>query len=596
MRFELVALNAKYIHSNPAIHSLRSYALHKHPEYEENVILSEYTINNREEEILSGLYQSHADVIGFSVYIWNWKMLRSLLPDLHRILPETQIWLGGPEVSFDALQILEEFPFLTGIMIGEGEVTFTEVLEYYMKRERIDQDARTGASPEDDLHSIPGLALHGGYTAVRELTDLSEVPFLYDELDSFRNRILYYESQRGCPYRCSYCLSSIDKRVRFRDLELVYRELAFFLENRVAQVKFIDRTFNCREEHALNIWKYIREHDNGVTNFHFEVAAEDMTEAELEVLSGMRPGLVQLEIGVQTTNPQTLREIHRGMNPDRLRDILRRLRSPHNIHIHLDLIAGLPWENYESFTHSFDDVYRMKPEQLQLGFLKVLKGSQMQERAEEYGLVYHENPPYEVIRTRWLSYDDVIALKEVEEMVELYYNSGQYRHILPVLVADSESPFAFFRGLAEYYREHGYTVNVPSRTVKYRILLDYAVSRHPEQEELYRELLVFDLYLRENLKSRPEFAGDQWEYYDRISAFYKQEEQERRFLPDYTEYHARQLQKMTHMEYFLYSVWEADADQEDRKPELCDRPYPVLFDYRTRDPLTQDARFVVVRD
>lgn len=612
MRFELVALNAKFIHSNPAIHSLRSYAIHKHPEFEENILLSEYTINNREEEILSGLYRSHADAIGFSVYIWNWKMLKSMLPDLHRILPDTQIWLGGPEVSFDAPEILQEFPFLTGIMVGEGEVTFTEVLEHYMEsRCAVDKgEVAESTRVTPDFHDIPGLVLQDGYTAMRELTDLSDIPFLYEELDKFKNRILYYESQRGCPYRCSYCLSSIDKKTRFRSLELVHRELAFFLENRVEQVKFIDRTFNCKEEHAMSIWQYIYDHDNGVTNFHFEVAAEVLTEAELSLLAKMRPGLVQLEIGVQTTNPDTLRAIHRGMNLEHLRGIVDRLRSSHNIHVHLDLIAGLPEEDYASFAHSFDDVYAMEPEQLQLGFLKVLKGSEMHDRAEEYGLIYHENPPYEVIRTKWLSFDEVIDLKEVEEMVELYYNSNQYRHILPILVEETGSPFAFFRSLADYYKEQGYSVNTPSRTAKYEILLAYAVSRHPERKELYLELMMFDLYLRENLKSRPDFAPDQSEYYEWISEFYRRESEERVYLPGYEEYNSRQLQKMTHMECFRYPVWKAawrsetdgsgagKSESGDSYAELVacrlETPARVLFDYKSRDPLTQDARYEVI--
>ena len=275
--------------------------------------------------------------------------------------------------------------------------------------------------------------------------DLSSIPFIYKDLSEFKNRIIYYESSRGCPFSCSYCLSSIDKKLRFRDTETVKKELQFFIDNKVPQVKFVDRTFNCKHDHAMAIWKYINEHDNGVTNFHFEISADLLREEELQEMSTMRPGLIQLEIGVQSTNPDTIKAIHRTMDFEKLKGIVDRIHSFGNIHQHLDLIAGLPYEDYDSFRHSFNDVYALKPQQLQLGFLKVLKGSHMMEMCREYGIVYKTQEPYEVLSTKWLDYDHVLKLKTVENMVEVYYNSGQFQNTLEYL--------SNFRMLSQFTRD-----------------------------------------------------------------------------------------------------------------------------------------------
>ena len=427
-------------------------------------------------------------------------------------------------------------------------------------------------------------------TEQRELTVIDSQPFFYQNMEGFENRIVYYESSRGCPFRCSYCLSSIDKKVRLRDMELVKKELQFFLDKKVPQVKFIDRTFNCNHRHAQEIWRYIQEHDNGVTNFHFEISADMLNGEELAILGKMRPGLVQLEIGVQSTNPKTLKEVRRFADLDKLRHAVVRIHAEHNIHVHLDLIAGLPYEDMDSFVRSFNDVYAMRPEQLQLGFLKVLKGSYMEEMASEYGLVYRKCPPYEVLYTKWLSYDDVIRLKKVEEMVELYYNSGQFTHILPVLVRRFGSAFEMYDRLALFYQEKGYFVNSPARSRRYEVLLEFAEQEDAERIGLYRELAVYDMYLRENAKSRPAFASDQRSYYDRIAGFYREEEENRAYLPDYGEYQAKQLQRMTHLEIFEWPVdktawelWEMSTEEK-RQEETA-----LLFDYRRRDPMYGNA-------
>lgn len=617
MKFLLVAVNAKYIHSNPAVYSLKRFA----GEYTDAVEIAEYTINNRMEDILEDIYRRKPDVIGFSCYIWNIGMVEKLMGELHKLLPGLPVFLGGPEVTYDADKLLRKYPYLTGIFIGEGEATFAQVVKYYVrnaqaageemppgKQSAAGEEANVPDEEPESLEAIPGLMLRSGMTPARKPLNLTDVPFLYDDMAPFTNRIIYYETQRGCPFRCSYCLSSIDKTVRFRDIEVVKKELAFFLEKKVKQVKFVDRTFNCSHDHAMAIWQYLYEHDNGVTNFHFEIAGDILREDEIALVAKMRPGLVQFEIGVQSTNTDTLREIRRVMDIEKLKQVVAALKAAHNVHIHLDLIAGLPYENYDSFSRSFDDVYAMEPDQLQLGFLKVLKGSYMAEMAESYGLAYTDYAPYEVLYTNWLSFTEVCRLKRIEEMVEIYYNSGQFAHSLPVMIADfgskmaagqqafaeeqhgraasGQGAFAFYEALAAFYEEQGFFVETPSRIYRYQVLLSFAKTINPEHEELYKELLIFDLYVRENLKSRPDFAPDLHELQPAMHAFYKKEETERKYLPHLSGIPAPQLSRMTHLEPFSYSVWATDVSEVKKLPEQ----EFLLFDYDHRHPLTREAK------
>lgn len=591
MKFLLVAVNAKYIHSNPAIYSLRAFA---GKIAAKKIELAEYTINHSMQEILADIYARKPDAVGFSCYIWNWTLIRELLAELPKLLPRTDIWLGGPEVTYDADQIMEAYPQLTGIMIGEGEATFRDLMEYYLDKGagKADTDMPSAGIVQEKLQNIPGLCLRTGYTAMREPVDMSEIPFLYEDMAPFENRIIYYETSRGCPYRCSYCLSSVEKRVRIRDINVVKRELQFFLDRQVKQVKLVDRTFNCDHEHAMAVWRFIKENDNGVTNFHFEISADILREDEIELLCSLRPGQVQLEIGVQSVNPETLQAIQRTMNVERLERIVTAIRREQNIHLHLDLIAGLPYEGYTSFGESFDSVYAMRPEQLQLGFLKVLKGSPLWEKAEEFGIRYLDSPPYEVLYTRWLSYEEVRKLKAVEVMVELYYNSGQFTRTLPFLERAFETPFAMYERLAAFYREKGYFINSPARAYRYQVLLDFAEKWDGARLPIYRELLTFDLYLRENMKSRPEFAADISVCGESIRRFYQAEETGRRYLPGYEGWDWKQLSRMTHLEPFRYPVWDA-AFLRESAASCVPEPHAVagylLFDYRSRNPLNAEA-------
>lgn len=578
----LIGINAKYIHSNPAVYSLKAYADRYYPNRPNDceVAIAEYTINQAASTILADLYRKKPQVAAFSCYIWNWRIIQDMLAELPKILPDTELWLGGPEVSFHAEQLIQKFPQLTGIMIGEGEDTFLELLQYYWEH-------------TTSLSEIKGIAYHGGFTKERPLTDINRIPFLYDFSNhdtcvTFNNRILYYESQRGCPFRCAYCLSSIDKKVRLRNIDTVKSELDCLLKKRVPQVKFIDRTFNCNSEYALSIWRYLKENDNGVTNFHFEIAADLINDEQLALMHDMRPCLIQLEIGVQSTNETTLRAIDRFTDISRVRKTVAAIRSFQNIHQHLDLIAGLPYEDYKSFGSSFNDVYAMAPNQLQLGFLKVLKGSPMEQRTAEYGIVYNSQPPYEVLYTKWLTFGDILKLKGVEEMVELYYNSNQFTHILPALIQEFSTPFQMYEALADYYRANGYFISTPSRTYRYQVLLDFACSVAADKRELFIELLTFDLYLRENLKSRPDFAPENTIEKEKLRLFFEREAQNPQYLKHYEGCKSVQLLRMTHIERFSYPVWhENPLDCAVRQ----NAPVYLLFDYKNRNALTHDAAF-----
>lgn len=589
MKVLLAAINAKYIHSNLGIYSLKTYGEKMLKEWglaeQAEISLAEYTINHQMEQILQDIYKRKPDVIGFSCYIWNISYVKMILADIKKVLPDVKIWAGGPEVSYHGEAFLKEEPTVDLVMMGEGEITFAHFLKALLEGE--------------DLKQVPGLMVRNADgtftdTGFRQVMDMSQIPFPYAFMDmkELEHRIIYYESSRGCPFSCAYCLSSIDKKLRFRSLDLVLPELEWFLQAKVPQVKFVDRTFNCKKSHAMAIWQYIRDHDNGVTNFHFEIAADLLDKDELDLLSTMRPGLVQLEIGVQSTNEKTLETIRRKTDIEEIRQITATINSWHNIHQHLDLIAGLPWEDLESFKKSFNDVYEMEPEQLQLGFLKVLKGSYMEELIPDCDLLYSAAPPYEVLCTKWLSYGDVLELKDIEEMTEVHYNSRQFTCTLKELEKEFDTPYEMFSFMAGYYNKNHLFGISHSRIARYEILWKIIQERLEkngkcetqamaenvnisEKLELYRDLLMTDLYLRENVKSRPTFARDLSSSKDFVREFFQKEEKTPEHLSGYEGYDSRQMAKMAHLE------------------PLRDGTY-LLFDYKKRDPLSYNARTVRV--
>lgn len=600
MKILLVAINAKYIHSNPAVYSLKSCV----GEYESYVDIIEFTINQQGSFILREIYKKHPDVIAFSCYIWNYTLIDNIIPNLHKVLPNADIWAGGPEVSYDAPEVMQRWQ-LRGVMVGTGEGIFRHLVSSYVE------------NTSDELPAI----LDGKNT---HKLSLDEIPFWYKDLTDFEHRIIYYESSRGCPFSCSYCLSSIDKTMDFRSVDRVCSELDFFLEKKVPQVKFVDRTFNCKKDHALPILQHILEYDNGITNFHFEVAADLLDDDYFELLEKMRPGAVQLEIGVQSTYRKTIDAIDRKMDFDKVAAAVRRIVEQDNIHVHLDLIAGLPYEDLQTFQKSFNDVYTLCPEQLQLGFLKVLKGSNMELHAAEYELAYTSLPPYEVLSTKWLSYEDICHLKSIEEVLEIYYNSGQFHNSLEYLCTYFKMPYDMYDYIATWYEEHNLFGIQSSRVQKYEILLECGtnhiiscmVGKHNLHEQncrheqkytqwkenlakraaklnlsteyvisVYRERLICDLYLREHMKNRPSFctSSDRWK--DEIRDILYEESKTHALFPILSDCNYRELTKVLHVEVFEH---------------IFNRPTAMIFCYEKRDPLTKNCsvqyKTIVKRD
>jgi len=652
MRFLLCGINAKYIHSNLAIFSLKAYADRKKIPGAE-IILKEYTINNYVEDILQDLYEEKADVVIFSCYIWNISFVRELAAELKKVSPDVKIWAGGPEVSYAANKFLMENPAFDLIMQGEGEEVFSELIrltveekcrikDVYKQSEsekvlsgivekRYSIEGKQAVKEEKDiedkhfagednvyptnyidmskLQKLQGIAVWdfsgeaalgnaesniGNKTKIintgfATLMDMDTIPFVYEDFHLFEHKILYYETSRGCPFCCSYCLSSVDKTVRFRSLPIVKKELDAFLEAKVPQVKFVDRTFNCNRQRAIDIWSYLVEHDNGITNFHFEISSDLLGEEELELFAKMRPGLIQLEIGVQSTNGETVDAIHRHMDLEKLFHYVDRVHALGNIHQHLDLIAGLPYENYERFGVSFDDLYAHKPDQLQLGFLKVLKGTVMEEEVKKYNILYRNQPPYEVLGTKWLSYDEIILLKGVEELVELYYNSGQYTLTLKYAVPFFESPFRFYEMFSAWYRGKSYHKLNHNRLEKYNILREFLREHIDENEwDTLDEIMIYDMYLRENVKGRPAWAKDTAQYKKEWKALYR--EQGEKLFPEDVQagiYDSKRAANQSHIEVFEINIKKFEqSGQVEKKQVFC------LFDYSRRNPLNRAARTV----
>lgn len=652
MRFLLCGINAKYIHSNLAIFSLKAYADRKKIPGAE-IILKEYTINNYVEDILQDLYEEKADVVIFSCYIWNISFVRELAAELKKVSPDVKIWAGGPEVSYAANKFLMENPTFDLIMQGEGEEVFSELIrltveekcrikDVYKQSEskkvlsgivekRYSIERKQAVKEEKDiedkhfagednvyptnyidmskLQKLQGIAVWdfsgeaalgnaesniGNKTKIintgfATLMNMDTIPFVYEDFHLFEHKILYYETSRGCPFCCSYCLSSVDKTVRFRSLPIVKKELDAFLEAKVPQVKFVDRTFNCNRQRAIDIWSYLVEHDNGITNFHFEISSDLLGEEELELFAKMRPGLIQLEIGVQSTNGETVDAIHRHMDLDKLFHYVDSVHELGNIHQHLDLIAGLPYENYERFGCSFDDLYAHEPDQLQLGFLKVLKGTMMEEEVKKYSILYRNQPPYEVLGTKWLSYDEIILLKGVEELVELYYNSGQYTLTLKYAVPFFESPFRFYEMFSAWYRGKGYHKLNHNRLEKYNILREFLREHIDENEwDTLDEIMLYDMYLRENVKGRPEWAKDTAQYKKEWKALYR--EQGEKLFPEDVQagiYDSKRAANQSHIEVFEINIKKFEqSGQVEKKQVFC------LFDYSRRNPLNRAARTV----
>ena len=570
MKILLTALNAKYIHTALALYCLKSYA----KEFQNHIAIAEYTINHQEDFILQQIYRQQPDVICFSCYLWNISQISRIVDNLKKILPHVMNILGGAEVSYEAEQTLQQIP--ADIVIrGEGEKTFYEI-------------AKGLITNTLSLENIDGITYRKGNTIVtnpnRAPIALDDLPFVYDDIKAFQHRILYYETQRGCPYNCQYCLSSIEKGVRFLSKQRVEKDLQFFLDNHVTQVKFVDRTFNANAEHANHIWSYLIEHDNGITNFHMEITADILQQESLELLKKARKGLFQFEIGVQSTNTKTIKAIQRNTSFEKLKGIVKQIKSYGNIHQHLDLIAGLPYEDYASFRNSFNDVYALQPEQFQLGFLKLLKGSGLRKDAEKYGIVYRKDAVYEVLYTNELNCDDVFRLKQIEDMVETYYNSGKACKTIEYAISFFETPFDFYEALGDYWLENAYNEMQHSKMELYTIFYHFVCDTEctAQYKDILKEYLKLDIFMNDNVKTLPEWLeeGEQqkqkrWEYYNDATLI----KQKAVHLSEQT---AKQLSKRCHICFLEYDIFSENK---------CKKQTAILFDYGKRDAVTKKYHY-----
>ena len=571
----LLAINSKYIHTNLAVRYLKEYSRQQGIE---GVDFVEYTINQHLPDIIDEVYRLRPQVLLLSCYIWNVDMMMDLAADYKQLCPETLIVAGGPEVSYSSRQILEENPAIDMILSGEGEKPFVQLMQHL-----------NGECSIEEVRSLTyrcaGEIIENPW---EEEIDLAELPFAYMDLPDLQHKIVYFESIRGCPFRCSYCLSSIIKTVRYMPLEQACSYLQIFLDAKVPQVKFVDRTFNCKKEHAMGIWKYLVEHDNGVTNFHFELTAHLIDDEMIAFLSTVRQGLFQFEIGVQSTNEDTIKEIRRATSTDKLLDICRRIDASKNIHLHLDLIAGLPHEGLDSFGRSFDRVMSIRPQQMQLGFLKILKGSYMAQMAESYGMIWSKKAPFQVYRTNWISYDEMLVLKAMEDMVETYYNSGLYDTAIKFCLDREVSDFAFFRDFGQFWRAHDFHKKNQSPEEKITILRDFFLSRRKENKELlpvFEQLCLYDICRHSRPKKLPDWLSisKNLEYRLEINSFFDLPETIPTLLPEYAdEPEPKKVQKMAHLQVFSCDPHSLEAKET-----------AILFNYRAPD-LLGNARETVV--
>lgn len=577
-----MALNAKFIHSSLALRSIEKYCR----KFGTELKVCEFTINNSEDFIISEIYKMKPDVLGFSCYIWNIEMILNIISVIKKILPNVKIIVGGPEVSYEY-----DYLFQKGIdfvIIGEGEKTAFELVSYLNgENKNISRlDEINGISYSNSEKII--------VTNPRSPLPLDEIPFVYNDnsISNLENKIIYYEASRGCPYKCQYCLSSVEQGVRFLSLERVFSDLKFFLDKKVKQVKFVDRTFNCHKKFAISIWEFLIKNDNGITNFHFEVSADILDEDMFSVLKKARKQLFQLEIGVQSTNLNTLSAIQRKTDLDDLFKKVLKIKSFKNIHQHLDLIAGLPFEDYKSFGKSFNDVYSVYPEQLQLGFLKLLRGSGLRRDSKKYGIVYNDKAPYEVLFTKKVSFEEMTTLKYIAEMVETYYNSGKCINTVKFAVRYFDGAFAFFEKLALFWIEKKYHEVSHNKMKLYTIMFEFCVSYINDVDKL-KDILKFDMFLNDNVKNFPEWLEQN--NFDETKSFAKTflslEENVAKFLPHLAQFNTKQLMRMCHIEKFNYNIFEGI---ENNFSNISKKECFILFDYYGKSDLLGNSLYYFI--
>lgn len=584
MKVLLTALNAKYIHTNLAVRYLEKSVIDI---LYESVKIKEFTINNDTDYIMREIYDYNPDILCFSCYIWNIDMINYIIKHIKKIMPEVIIVLGGPEVSFDTEALMKKNDAIDIVVIGEGEETFRELI----------LSLRTNS----DYSLIRGIAFRAkGQIVVTEPRDVAppmdKLPFPYKEKNLDSNKILYYESSRGCPFNCQYCLSSVMPGVRLLPLERVKGEIKYFIDQGVKQVKFIDRTFNAKKNHAMSIMNFILENYKGKINFHFEIVADILNDELLEFLKTVPTGLFQFEIGVQTTNPKTLKEIDRQMDFKKLSAAVRKISQGRNIHQHLDLIVGLPEEDYFSFRKSFDDVFELRPEKLQVGFLKLLKGSGLRNRALDYGYIYSDNPPYEIMETAWLSFGDILKLKGLEEMVETYWNSGIFTTSMEFIIRNYyPSSFRCFEELWGYWKNNEYHHMSHSRNKLYEILIEFYNHNKFRKPGIFKEILKLDFL--KNIKSSSLLPGMNRisieNFKEKCHKFLQRDENIQGYLPLYMGKSAKQIIKQVHFEAFNIDVTELDTIGY-KIDKIKQKQTVILFDYLMESKALENCQYYKV--
>lgn len=456
--------------------------------------IKEFSINDRVENILEGIIEEKPDVVAFSCYIWNMEFVNRLAELIKLVDPNIEILYGGPEVSYEGKEFLENHEG-EYVIVGEGEKTFREFVLYKLGEGKIEDIKGLNYKRDGKVFENPK----------RPEMDMNELVFPYTYEEDINNKIVYYEASRGCPFKCKYCLSSVMHGVRFLDVERVKKELKYFMERGLKLVKFVDRTFNCNREYTVELLKYLSEQDTE-TRFHFEVAADLLTEEQIEILNNAPKGRFQLEVGVQTTNNEVLHNINRYITYENIKEKVLKVAAGKNVMQHLDLIAGLPGEDLESFKKSFNDVHAIRPDEIQLGFLKLLKGSSMREEAEKWGIVYSPYAPYEIIRSKDISYEELLLLKKVEAMVDKYYNSCKFNNVIKFFLNIYDKPFDFYYDLAMFFEEKGNFKRSIGNVEYYKILLDFYLEKiGGEEEGLFKEVLKFDYLCFNKKRWLPDF-------------------------------------------------------------------------------------------
>ena len=575
MRVLLTTLNSKFIHSNLALRYLKASLKH----LPLTLIMDEFTINDHLERVVGDIYRHNPDIIALSCYIWNIRETLMVVESIKKVIPDSVVVLGGPEVSYDSVSLLEENTEVDVLVNGEGEITFPFLIERLMNNK-----------PLDD---VEGITYRKAGTIIENrdrtpLSDLDALPFPYEEgFQDLDNRIVYYETTRGCPFQCQYCLSSINPGVRYLSLDRVRKDIKTFIDAGIPQVKLVDRTFNCNPKRARDIFRMIMEM-GGNTNFHFEICGDLLDDETLDLLKDAPPGLFQFEIGVQSTRVETLEAIRRKTDFDKLSERVKILKGYRNIHLHLDLIAGLPGENYLSFQRSFNDVYKLKPDRLQLGFLKLLKGSGIRKDAEIWEYKYLSQPPYEVLENRDISYGEMLMLKDVEDLVERYYNTHRYTNSLEYLgQLFGGDYYALYEDFARYWRTKGYAGLSHSLIRHYEIFIEYGLSIDGIDGEYFKDLIRLD-YASQGKPSRYPKGIDvvldeeekQW-----VRNFFNNRDNILKYLPHLAQYTPSQISRMAHIEFFDYEVMrDKGADKVNRTP------IAILFDYNISNKLFERSK------